>query len=342
MKGCPPDPGETVELVWSAAAQVTRSAHAAHAAMCCSAADRIATASVPPRNASTVLSSRQPSVTPADATTELRGRIAAMSTLEVLYARGREAHPNLRVSEEAFRQHIARCVDAASGGAVDGLFGPDLYLACACVQRARGAVSQFEVQFGTVIRRAVWRVVAARDDRDDAEQRVMQHLLVGSRGAAPALAKYPGNAPLARWISVVAIRLAISLKRSVSSERRLREKVGAEALSVSPEQMLMKAEIRRAVEPAIEEAVGRLGDRDRLILRLLLVGGMNLHAIGNGLGLSHQAVSKRIAKARETLLEDIRRTVASKLNLPKSDLSSVLRFVASHLDVNISRVLRAS
>src|SRR6185503_11902778 len=117
----------------------------------------------------------------------------------------------------------------------------------------------------------------------------------------PAIAKYPGQMPLAKWLSVVAVRVAISLKRSESAERRLREKAGAEALGVSPEHLFMKAELRQAFEPALAAALKRLGPRDRLILRLFLAGGMPLHAIGKSLGLSHQAVSKRLSKARETV-----------------------------------------
>ena len=60
----------------------------------------------------------------------------------------------------------------------------------------------------------------------------------------------------------------------------MREKAGAEAIGVSPEDLYMKAELRRALEPAVADALGRLAERDRLILRLYLVGGMTLHAIG--------------------------------------------------------------
>ena len=38
--------------------------------------------------------------------------------------------------------------------------------------------------------------------------------------------------------------------------------------------LLMRAEIRSAVEPAVAEALGKLEKRDRLILRLFLVSGM--------------------------------------------------------------------
>ena len=95
------------------------------------------------------------------------------------------------------------------------------------------------------------------------------------------------------------------------------------------------------MEPAIADALGRLPDRDRLILRLFLVSGLTLRAIGQSLGLSQPAVSKRLAKARADLLDDIRTTIADTLKVSKDEFSSLMRVVASQLDVNVSRVLRA-
>jgi len=261
--------------------------------------------------------------------------------LKALYARGRRAHPKLRVGEEAFGRCVARCLDGREFQSLDGLAAEDLYLACACAEKARGAVTAFEAGYARVIRRAVSRVISAPEDRDDAEQRVWQHLLVGDAAARPALAKYRGNVALAKWIPVVAIRVALTLNRTESSERRLREKAGAEAIGASPEQMYMREELRRAVEPAIAQALGRLPDRDRLILRLFLVSGLTLRAIGQSIGLSQPAVSKRLAKARADLLDDIRTTIADTLKVSKDEFSSLMRVVASQLDVNVSRVLRA-
>jgi RNA polymerase sigma-70 factor, ECF subfamily len=268
-------------------------------------------------------------------TAELEGTLAA------LYARGRAAHPRLAVGEDAFGRFLARSIDGKAPMPLDRLAVEDLYLACACAGRVRGAEAAFEAEFAPAIRRVVARVVVAPDDRQDAEQRVRQHLLVGERGAGPAIAKYPGRGPLAKWIPVVAIRVALSLNRSESVERRLRDKAGAEAMGVNPEHLYMKAELRNALEPAVGKALGRLADRDRLILRLYLIAGMTLQAIAQSLGVTQQAVSKRLAGARKALLDDIREGVAARLKIPKDELSSVMRFVASQLDVNISRVLRA-
>ena len=260
--------------------------------------------------------------------------------LGALYARGRDAHPKLRVSEDAFGRCLARCCVQTPVRALDSLAIEDLYLACACIEGVRGAARAFEATYAKPIYRAVARVVAAGGDREDAAQRVRQHLLVGGPESEPAIAKYPGRVPLAKWISVVAIRIAISLNRSDSAERKLRAKAAAEAVGVSPEDLVMRAELRRAIEPAVGEALDRLEGRDRLILRLYLVGGMSTHAIGASLGLSQQAVSKRIANVRDALLEDIRRTVSGQLKISEDEFSSLMRVVASQLDVNISRVLR--
>jgi len=260
--------------------------------------------------------------------------------LGALYARGRDAHPKLRVAEEALGRCLAPCCGETPVRSLDSLAIEDLYLACACLERVRGAARAFETAYAKVIYRAVARIVAAGQDRDEAAQRVRQHLLVGGPGGEPALAKYPGRIPLAKWIPVVAIRIAISLNRSETAERKLRDKAAAEAMGASPEDMLIRAELRRAIEPAVSEALDHLEGRDRLILRLYLVGGMSTHAIGASLGLSHQAVSKRLAKSREEMLEKIRGTVAERRHIAEEEFSSLMRVVASQLDVNISRLLR--
>jgi RNA polymerase sigma-70 factor, ECF subfamily len=275
---------------------------------------------------------------PASKATYETGDLAHL--LASLYARGRSAHPKLAVSEVAFGRRLARALDAGPPRPLDTLSVEDLYLAFACAERVRGAGAAFEAAHTKAIRRAVSRVIAAGADRDDAVQRVLQHLLVGEGGAGGAIASYPGRGPLAKWVPVVALRIAIKLNRSETSERRLRQKAGAEALGLSPEDLLIRAELRRGIEPAVAEALGRLEHRDRLILRLYLVGGMTLSAIGVSLGLTQQAISKRLASARERLMEDIRASTARRFRLTEDEFSSLMRVVASQLEISVSRALR--
>jgi RNA polymerase sigma-70 factor (ECF subfamily) len=104
----------------------------------------------------------------------------------------------------------------------------------------------------------------------------------------------------------------------------------------------MKEEIRQQVEAAFEAALAGLEDRERLVLRLYLVSGMTMERIGKTLGITHQAVSQQLVKARKRVLAAVRRELDQCLKVSKSDLRSVVRLVASELNLSISRVLGAA
>lgn len=260
----------------------------------------------------------------------------------VLYERGRFAHPGLAVSSAVFRLRLERSVAAEAGRPVVELQVEDLYLACACEERVAGAAERFELQFGRAIRRAVARVLHGAADRDEAEQMTRRTMLVGVGDGPPKIAQYQGHGPLESWVSVAAIRVALSLGRAERSERRLRDRAMQEAgTSMDPELLLVKGEMRREIEAALSEALARLGDRERLVFRFYLVAGMTMSDIGKTLGVTQQSVSRWLIKARKAVLGDVRRRLAERLDVGKDDLAAIARLVASQLDLSISRLLNA-
>ncbi|HXU03269.1 MAG TPA: sigma-70 family RNA polymerase sigma factor [Polyangia bacterium] len=260
--------------------------------------------------------------------------------LEPLLARGPAAYPGLDLPAEAFARCLARSVEGRGPASWETIAMEDLYLASACVAGVPGAAAAFERRYGRIIRRAVSRVLSSAADRDEAVQRTRQALLVGSAGVPPKIAQYLGHGSLESWVAVVAVRVAVSLGRSEGTERRVRDKAAAVLTdSTNPEILCMKSELRRELEAAIEEALGRLEDRARLVLRLYLVAGMTLTAIGKTLGVSQSTVSGLLARARRSLLARVRQHLATRLKTSKSDLASIARLVASQLDISISRVL---
>jgi RNA polymerase sigma-70 factor (ECF subfamily) len=269
-------------------------------------------------------------------------------------ARGRTAHPRLPVKEEAFRRFWERArgesgvrgeAAADAGESEDRtplsrLAAPDLYLACACAEGVVGAAATFEEQYAAIINRAVARVLPAAPDREEAAQRTRQALLVGDVRRGPKIAKYSGLGPLENWVAVTAIRVAVSMGRSDTAERRLRAAAAVEAAGPDPELLYMKGELRQLFESAVTSALSSLSDRAQLVMRLYLVSGMSLEAIGKTFDVSHATVSRWLAKAREDVVTHVERAL-KELNFSREDLAVAASLVASQLELSVSRLLAA-
>jgi RNA polymerase sigma-70 factor (ECF subfamily) len=267
---------------------------------------------------------------------------AVMKARGVPFERGRAAYPRLDLRPEVFERFVARAVEGTPE--VDRVKLPieDLYLACACAEDVPGAAVAFEEKLGRIVRRAVARVLPLASEREEAAQRTRYHLLVRSEDGPPKIANYRGEGPLASWVSVAAIRLAVSMGRAATSDRKLSAKAAGEAAGVDPELLLMKRELRQEFEAAVEAALAGLADRERLVLRFYLVSGMTLAGIGKTFGVTQQTVSRWLEKARTDVLAEVQRRLGERLKLPSGEMTSVARLVASRLDISISRLLGAA
>lgn len=264
------------------------------------------------------------------------------AVLAALYARGRGAHPDLAVSEALFGRCLARAIGGEPFQRPAAVAAEDLYLACACAGGVRGGAAAFERRFAKTVRRAVSRVLATADQREEAEQRVRQQLLVAGPDRPPRIAEYRGRGPLEAWISVAAIRVASAFGRSESALRRLEAKALGEATGADPERLFIKEEIRREINAAAAEAVRRLSARERLVLRFFLVSGMSVTAIGKALGISQPAVSKLIGRARDSIRANVPEALKQRLRVSDAELASIIGVVMSRLDVSIARALGES
>jgi RNA polymerase sigma-70 factor len=255
-----------------------------------------------------------------------------------LYARGRTAHLDLDLEFAAFARLFSAAARPDEGAALERIAAEDLFLAYACGAGVAGAAARFEAVCGPSIQRAVARVLSRPKDREEAAQQTRQMLLVGDR---PKITSFRGSGPLVRWVSVVALRVAVSTGRAETAERRLRERVIAGATGeADPERQLMEREVRGRIEAALTEALKKLEARDRLVLRLHLVSGMSLTAIAAVLRVNHTTVSRLMRRLCDQLLA----TVAVGLRdagAHQDGLSSLLGLLAGRLEISVSRLLAA-
>jgi RNA polymerase sigma-70 factor (ECF subfamily) len=261
-------------------------------------------------------------------------------------ARARAAFAQLAVDEATFAAYLSRVLGergaAPSAAALAALPLEDLYLVCACLERAPGAAAVFADRHGAAIRAAIARVVRGPDALE-IEQQLMDTLLVGSALVPPKLASYAGKAPLDRWLGVAAQRTALMWLRNNRAEARAREGAAA-ALAVrgapGPESTYLKERYRAAFEDALKDALARVPDRERVLLRLHLCNGVTVEKIGKMFDVSQATASRWLAAARGAVLDHINATLGRQLGATPDELASLAGLVASRLDLSLSLLLK--
>lgn len=261
------------------------------------------------------------------------------------YARGRTAYPELNVEATTFARHVARAVarmpDCTN---VQALVPEDLYLACACVTRVSGAADVFVARLRPLITRVI-RTICPKATAEEITQSLLADLLVGAAASAPVLGEYAGRAPLARWLEVVAHRAALQWLRSERAKADLLIRAAAEpsAGGHRPAELVLSQE-RHADDftKALEEALRRAPQGDRAILRLHLLDNVSVERIGKMLGVSQASASRRLAKARERILFDLKAVLGRRLGISSSEVASLANLLASRLDLSLSQVLKTS
>lgn len=161
----------------------------------------------------------------------------------------------------------------------------------------RGDVRAFE-RIMRAHNQRLFRVVRAivRDDAD-AEDVLQQTYLKAYR----ALESFRGDSKLSTWLTRIAIHVALRRASNRRDHSELEDTLGATA--PTPEENAMQAELRTALESAIDQ----LDVRYRLVLVMRDVQGMSTRETSTCLAVSEEAVRVRLHRARRLLrtrLED--------------------------------------
>lgn len=205
----------------------------------------------------------------------------------------------------------------------------DRELATALAAGDSAALATFEEVIVPDIRGALVRF--RRDDDFIAEvlQRVRVKLLVG----APArIAEYRGQGRLAAWIQIVAIREALVMIRATTREipgdaELLRLSVTEPALARSSRAHKDKFEV------AFQRALAELSDRDRTYLRMCFLEGLGTEELARLFRVHRVTAFRWLRDAREALLEGTRHHFLATVELPPSQVSSLMRSLAGSLSV---------
>jgi RNA polymerase sigma-70 factor, ECF subfamily len=262
---------------------------------------------------------------------------ALAAALRALFDEGERAFPGLGLSIEVFVAHLAGRSDAGLP-AVER--GPDVYLACACAARLRGALEAFDRAHLAHLGAYLARLGPTPSFVDEVRQEVRDRLFVSKDGAAPRIAGYDGRGALASWVRVIAVREAIDLRRqgeaAIGDDDCTRDAPAAG----DPEGDYQKEHYRRAFDEALRGAVAALDREQRRLLRRHFAEGITLDALAVELGVHRATVARHLAAARTALRRDARRRLQAAVGGTESELESLAGVMRSRLDLSLRGLLR--
>ncbi len=247
-----------------------------------------------------------------------------------LWLEGRSRFPGVQLEEGRFASHLATLERPGED--------PDLYLACACAAGDAAAHRVLEEQVLSQVPLFVSRVTTSPDVTAEIRQDLRERLLVGRGDARPRIAEYAGQGPLGGWVRVAALRMALDRAGDARREEAMAE-VPALATPVDPELALLRERYRDSYQTALRDALGALAVKERAVLRLSVVDGLSIDAIGRAYRVHRATAARWVVGAREQLLKHTYALLGERLQLRESELRSLATALRSELHLSLGRLL---
>ncbi len=266
------------------------------------------------------------------------------SLLYEAWARARTRFAGVEVGFDDYASHATRVIpNNASLDAIAKLHLEDLYIATGCTRGDPSAVRWFETHALPAADQALRSLDSSAAFADEVRQRVRTKLLAPSADGPPRIAEYAARGALTSWVTVALVRTALSLLRETKRAEKYAGGDWAETLVLPDvgdvEVDYLKQRYRQEFAAGLTDACARLPARDRTILRLHFMDGLNIDQIGQIYGVHRATVARWIAKSRVMLLEGTRQFLAQHLSLAPAEFSSLDRLVRSQLDVSLGDLL---
>jgi RNA polymerase sigma-70 factor (ECF subfamily) len=219
----------------------------------------------------------------------------------------------------------------------------DLYLACAlaAVPIDDQALALVEAELMPAVRQSAGRVDANAAFVDEVCQRVRDRLLVGTAEQPAAIAQYRGGGPLARWVRVIASRIALDIKRGDAKiDREGEDALASLPAPGDPQLEVIWRTCAAEYKVALAAAFETLSRRERNLLRQRYIDDLNIDALGR-LYRVHPATTFRwLKQVEQRLAASTRAALMDKLALSESQAESMERMVVSQLQISLTRMLR--
>lgn len=243
--------------------------------------------------------------------------------------------PKVRLEPELFRRRLEQAVRGQEDPArsLAALETADLFLACALAAGDSAAVASFERSILAALPKFIARVGTASAFVDEVAQRVREKLLVGS---PPKIASYSGRGPLGGWVRMVSMRVAVDVLREQARELPTDPDDALSAIAGSDGELgWLKERYRDRIKAAFDVAFASLSPGERTLLRLHLIDDLSIDEIGVLRRAHRSTVARQIARCRQKLIGETRRSLRASFGGDDAGIDSLIRLVRSQIDLSI-------
>jgi RNA polymerase sigma-70 factor (ECF subfamily) len=204
---------------------------------------------------------------------------------------------------------------------------------------AKGDPEAIRVLDGMLRECATWaarRVDRAAAFADDVAQVMRERLLVGD---APKLDEYAGRAPLRSWLSTIAMRVALDMRRN-KADRPHEELASTDGPVLrEPELDYLRERYREHFKAAVREALAAAPAKDRALLRLHLGERLGIDKLAALYDVGRSTAHRWLGEARDRLVEATRTALCARLDVTSSEYESLAALVRSDVAVSVVRLL---
>lgn len=265
-------------------------------------------------------------------------------------AQGRRAFPEVTLPDEVFAYELGVRAHKHAGEAeleawYESLEAEDLYLAIGCGAQDDDAHAALEARHGRELRALLSRYARGRLTVEDLYQSLRERVFVAPPGKDARILEYSGKGLLKNWLRVTAVRMAIDQTRSAKKDRSEVLTFESEGLIEATQDDLdleldfLKQKYRADFKVAIERGLASLESVERNMLRQHLIGGLSIDQLGALHNVHRATAARRLARARERLLEETRRELMGLLRIDHDEFDSIMGLISSNLEVSFARML---
>jgi RNA polymerase sigma-70 factor, ECF subfamily len=290
--------------------------------------------------ASRFLSTYRTAGTPPDGDDE-----ALEEALRDVAARGAAAWPSVALPAEVLAGYLGERApeDAPPVAWLTAARAADLFLACACAEGDRRALSAFESAFVGQIGAYLNALRPTPQIAADTAQELLLKLFVGVAGGPPRIRQYNGEGALGAWVRIIAVRTALDLidaqKAGPQGGDDLDELAGAVVPRGDPEIEVLEARYRGEFMAAFREAMAGLSQRQRALLRFTFVERLTPARLGVVYGVHRTTAMRWVEAAQEEILSRTRAAMMDRLHLSPSECDSLIALLKSRIDITLAPLL---